>query len=109
MDAAGGFRFFSKLRDGSYLSAPGDTGVLTFASGVYRIRELDGTTTAFRADGKIDFVDEPHGTKVTADYDVDGRLVSLTHSTGPVLAIAYNVQGRIDSVTDPAGRAWLNV
>jgi RHS repeat-associated protein len=105
VDAAGTYRNFSILRDGNYLSAPGDTGVLTFADGVYHLGELDGTTTTFRTDGKIDFVQEPHGTRVTAGYDSDGRLDSLTHSTGPVLTIAYNAQGRISTVTDPTGRS----
>lgn len=104
VDAAGGNRFFSKLHDGTYLSSQGDTGALTFTGGVYRLRELDGTTTMFRADGKIDFVQEPHGTKVTAGYDAQGQLVSLSHSTGPSLTIAYNAQSRIATVTDPAGR-----
>jgi RHS repeat-associated protein len=104
IDAAGGHRFFSKLHDGTYLSAPGDNGVLTLTAGVYSLREIDGTISQFRADGRIDFVQEPHGTNVTAGYDAQGRLTSLTHSTGPALAITYNAHGRIATVTDPAGR-----
>ena len=104
IDTAGAHRFFSKLHDGSYLSFPGDTGVLTLVSGEYHLLEIDGTTTNFRTDGKLDSVEEPHGTSVTAGYNANGQLVSLTHSTGPALTIAYNAQGRIATVTDPAGR-----
>jgi RHS repeat-associated protein len=102
--SAGAFRFFYKQANGSYRGVSGDHGVLTLDNGAYRIRELDGTVTAFRTDGKVDSVEEPHGTRVAAGYDAAGRLISLTHSTGPAISIGYNAQGRINQVTDPAGR-----
>src|SRR5581483_10464191 len=66
----------------------------------------EGTLTAFRADGRIDYVQDTNGNRVTAVY-TGGRLTQLQHSAGPALAIHYNAAGLIDRVTDPAGRQVL--
>ncbi len=93
---------------GGYLPLPGDHGILTSqGGGVFLLTEIDGTARHFRADGKLDYVQDADGNRITAGYDASGRLVSLTHSAGMSLAIAYNAAGLIASVTDSANRATL--
>ncbi|MFO0818420.1 MAG: LamG-like jellyroll fold domain-containing protein [Pirellulales bacterium] len=100
-----GYRYFSRLADGSYLGAAAETAVLTVVAGRYQLRAADGTVTQFRADGRLDFVEDRNGNRVTAGFDGDGRLVTLSHNTAGVnLTLAYNAAGRIASLTESTGR-----
>ena len=67
----------------------------------FLLRETDGLVTAFRADGKVHYVEDINGNRITAGY-TGARISSLNHSSGQILQIAYNGAGRIGSVTDPA-------
>jgi YD repeat-containing protein len=58
----------------------------------------------FRADGKLDFIEDPNGNRITAGYDGVGILLTLTHSSGPTLTFSYNANGRLEEVNDDAGR-----
>ncbi len=98
-----GGRVFIRELDGSYKAATGDYGKLSVVDGTYRIRESDGTVTAFSSDGRVDFVGDPHGNRITAEY-AGSQLTGLVHSNGSRLTLAYNEQGRLREVVDPAGR-----
>jgi YD repeat-containing protein len=90
-----------------YLPAPGDHGVLTsFVGGRFKLTETDGTEYYFRADGKLDFVQDTNANRITCSY-TGSLLTGLTHSSGQSLTIAYNGAGRITSVTDSDGRQAL--
>jgi RHS repeat-associated protein len=99
----GGFRFFQRLPDGTYRTAPGDHGVLTLQGGAYQLREKDGTLFVFGTDGKLSFQQDPHGNRITLGY-TGSQLTSLSHSSGAHFLLHYNAQGRIDQLTDQAGR-----
>ncbi len=86
--------YFSEAGDYAKL-APGDGGTFT-------LREPNGFVTAFRADGKLDFVQDANSNRITAAYAAN-RLSSLTHSAGQSLAFAYNGAGLIASVTSSEG------
>ena len=101
--ASGGVRAFGKQADGSYQAGPGDYGVLTLTGGVYRLREKDGTTYSFRPNGKLDYVQDRIGNRITVGY-IGNQLTSLTASNGEQLVLAYNGQGRIRQVTDAFGQ-----
>jgi len=89
----------------AYFSLPNDHGTLSpLSAGGFILREADGTVSAFRPDGRPEYVQDPNGNRVTASYDGAGRLTALTHSAGQSLALAYNPAGLIESVTDSAGR-----
>jgi RHS repeat-associated protein len=90
----------------SYFTAlQGDTGILTsLGGGAYLLTEANGSQTAFRSDGKLNYVADTHGTRITAPYS-DNQLTQLTHAAGPYLQFTYNSSGRIASVTDSFGRA----
>ena len=98
--AARGFR----MVNGALHAAPGDYGVITRVGAVYTVREEDGTETTFRPDGRLDFVTDRNGNRVTYRYDAAGRLTRMDHSNGEFLALAYLPTGRLASVTDSAGR-----
>jgi RHS repeat-associated protein len=88
----------------SYLAQPGDSGTLTATGiGVFQLREADGTLYVFRADGKLDYIEDTNGNRITCGY-MAGQLTSLTHSSGQSLTIVYNAAGRISEVTDSDGR-----
>jgi RHS repeat-associated protein len=100
----GSQRVFQPDSRGGYFDLPGDLGVLTsLGSGVYTVQEPNGLVTRFRADGKVDYVQDLNGNRITAGYS-GGLLTTLTHSSGQSLSIAYNAAGRIITVTDQAGR-----
>jgi RHS repeat-associated protein len=103
IDEGGAMRAFTRLPDGTYQAARGDSGTLTLTDGTYRLREQDGTTTVFLPSGQWNYVADPDGNRITAGY-TGGLLTSLTHSDGDRLTLAYNAQGLISQVTDPGGR-----
>jgi YD repeat-containing protein len=85
----------------------GENDVLAFDGTRYVLTQSDGTVTAFRADGQLDHIQDPGGTRVTAGYDThtpNNRLVSLTHSDGESLNFTWNKTGEIASVTDSNGQ-----
>jgi len=104
LDGDGSDRRFQPGRQGGYVDQAGDHGTLTaFGDGTFTIRELNGIVTGFRADGRIGYVQDTDGNRITAGYTGD-LLTSLTHSSGQFLHIAHNSAGLIASVTDSDGR-----
>src|SRR5262249_26119337 len=89
---------------GRYFSQAGDRGTLTaLGGGAFVLRELDGLVTRFRSDGRVDYIEDPNGNRITATW-TGALLTRLTHSAGQFLQINYNNAGRIASLTDQAGR-----
>ncbi len=88
----------------TYTPQNGDHATLTaMAGGVFTLREADGQVSTFRADGKLDFVEDSNGNRITASY-AGNALTTLSHSSGQVLQINTSPEGRITSVTDSVGR-----
>jgi YD repeat-containing protein len=96
-------RLFVRQPNGTYAGALGDFGSLTLAAGVYRLRESDGSVTAFSLSGRLEYVEDRNGNRIAAGY-TGSQLTSLTHANGTGLTLAYNTQGRLSQVADPAGR-----
>ncbi|MCA9049036.1 MAG: VCBS repeat-containing protein [Planctomycetaceae bacterium] len=69
----------------------------------FRLIEADGSVTEFGPDGRLGYVADANGNRVTAGYTGE-RLTSLTHSAGLSLTIEYNAAGQIAAITDPWGR-----
>jgi RHS repeat-associated protein len=96
-------RFHADRRSAGYFTQPGDYGALTRnADGTFDLREKDGLLRHFRNDGRLDYVQDLNGNRITAAY-TSGRLTLLTHSAGQSLIIAYNAAGLIEAVTDSEG------
>jgi RHS repeat-associated protein len=96
-------RFFTKQADGGFEPSTGDFATLTSTANGFKLTETDQTVWQFRTDGKLDFVADPNGNRITLGYDANGRLITLTHSNGQQLLIDYNADGRIAHVTNPLG------
>lgn len=91
-------------RTGVYFSQAGDYGTLIRAgNGSFVLREQGGGQLGFRADGKLDYLADENGNRVTAEY-AGTQLTGVSHTAGQSLQIAYNAAGRISSVTDAVGR-----
>ncbi|TVQ96881.1 MAG: hypothetical protein EA399_14890, partial [Desulfovibrionales bacterium] len=88
---------------GRYLAQPGDEGDLRADGAGFRLTELDGTIQSFSAAGKLVFVQDLNGNRITCEYSGD-LLTALRHSSGSMLTIAYDGAGRIASVADHHGR-----
>ncbi|PSB67532.1 hypothetical protein C7B61_05680, partial [filamentous cyanobacterium CCP1] len=104
IENAGTQRFFQRQADGSFQSQSGDTAVLTLQGDIYQLREKNGTVIAFQTDGQLNFIQDPNGNRVTAEYSGD-QLIRLSSSNGDRLTFIYNAQGRIVQATDQAGRS----
>ena len=105
----GGFRSFQpdSRHSGGYFSQTADNGILTLdPGGDYLLREVNGYLTAYRPDGKLDYVQDTNGNRITAGYTA-ARLTSLTHSSGQSLTLSYNTAGLLASVTSSDGRQVL--
>ena len=103
---AGSARTFTYSTNGNYLSATGDSSNLnSLGGGVAELHDPNGIVTRFRVDGKIDYVQDPNGNRVTAGYGSAGRLDILSHTSGASIAITYNGAGLVQTVSDSAGRS----
>lgn len=104
IDYNGILRLFARQPSGSYQAQPGDTGILTPSGSGYQLRELDGTVTTFRGDGRIASVSDPNNNRITFVRDVtqNNRLVRLEFSTGDFITYTYNAFGRIATATNQA-------
>ncbi len=88
---------------GGYFSQAGDYATLTdLGGGAFSVQEQGGLLTVFHADGKLDYVEDTNGNRITAGYTGE-QLTSLTHSAGAMLLLEYDAQGMIANVTDPLG------
>jgi RHS repeat-associated protein len=92
-------KLFTKQSNGSYQGLSGDNATLTQESGIYRLREEDGSLIAFRLDGKFDYIEDTNQNRITASY-TDGKLTRLVHSDSNYLAFSYNAQGLVSQTTD---------
>ena len=97
------FRVFEKRSDGTYRSQDGDYGILKLQSGVYRLEEKGGLVQSFNSNGKLNFVEDTNGNRITLGY-TDSQLATLTHSNGDKLTLSYDSQGRINQLADQFGR-----
>ncbi len=88
---------------GKFLSSLGDTGELVqFLDDTYELTESNGQVARFRIDGKLDYLEDPLGNRITVGYSGE-QLTSLTHSNGASLTLAYS-NDRISSITGSDGQ-----
>ena len=96
-------RFFYPQAGGGYAGAPGDHATLTEQYGAFQLEETDGTITAFRTDGLLDYIQDANGNRISAVY-TGSLLTSLVDSNGDTMSFNYDAMGRITQMIDPEGR-----
>lgn len=90
--------------DNNYFPQAGDHATLaSLGGGAFSLTESGGLLRAFRSDGKLEYVEDLNGNRITASYN-GNQLAGLVHSSGQSLQFAYNGSGRIKTVTDSLGR-----
>ena len=88
---------------GKYFPQAGDHGTLTpLGGGAFSVREPSGLIRAFRSDGKLDYMEDLNGNRITCGYS-GNLLTSLTHASGQSLTLGYS-GGHIQTITDSVGR-----
>jgi RHS repeat-associated protein len=97
-------RTFTKGTDGTYQGITDDLGILTKVGEAYQIKEFDGTVQSFLTNGKLDFIQDTNGNKVTLGY-TNNRLTGLSYSNGDNVTFKYNAQGRVNEVIDIYGQS----
>jgi YD repeat-containing protein len=95
---------FYRLEETTFVSAPNNEAVLTRDGDELQLTANDGSLTRFGSDGKMLFMQDRQGNKLTAAYDAEGRLTSLTDDSGNATQYAYDAFGRLSTYTDPGGR-----
>jgi RHS repeat-associated protein len=111
LEPGGGRRIFKPDSRGdislarNYFAMDGDHGRLTWSwdTGAYSLRETNGLLRVFRSDGKLDYVEDTNGNRITPSYS-GNQLMGLIHSAGQTLQFTYDANGHIATVTDPNGR-----
>ncbi|MEG3916398.1 Calx-beta domain-containing protein [Microcoleus sp. w2-18bC1] len=94
-------RFFEKQTDGTLTEDGGAT--LTIANSEYRLTEANGIVSLFGSDGKLNYVEDTNGNRITLQYTND-LLAKLVHTNGDSLTLAYNDRKRISEITDSTGQ-----
>ena len=98
---AGSRRVFQPDTRGGYFAEAGDYATLVaLGGGAFSLREKGGLLYTFHADGKLSYVEDTNGNRITAVYSA-GLLQTLTHSSGQSLDITHNPSGLIETITDP--------
>jgi YD repeat-containing protein len=103
---------------GGYFSPKGDYSKLSKADGLFTLKYSDGTIDKFRADGKLDYIEDLNGNRITAE-STGNLLTRLSHNAGQFLQqwhpyrndyrshrntlFSYNAE-QLASVTDIFGR-----
>jgi RHS repeat-associated protein len=100
-----GVHIFQPDLRGGYISQPGDYGNLTrSADGRYRLLDPDGITSVFFSDGRLEWVGEANGHRITLEY-AGTQLARLRHSGGSAFEFSYSPAGRLQRLTDERGDA----
>jgi RHS repeat-associated protein len=94
-------RIFEQQNDGTYTGNGGAT--ITITNGEYRLKEANGLISLFGSDGKLNYLEDTNGNRITLQY-TNNLLTKLVHTNGDSLTLTYNAQGRISQITDSTGQ-----
>ena len=70
----------------------------------YTLTTKDQYTYGFNANGRLVWMEDRNGNRVTIEVDTGGKVKKITDTVGRDYTVAYNSNGLIDTVTDPTGR-----
>ena len=101
----GGLRIYQPDRrfGRPYFTKKGDHAVFQEVTGGYSHMETNGLLRVFAEDGKLDYIEDTNGNRLTCTYNGD-LLIRIEYSNGRYLDLTYNVNSLLDTVSDPDGR-----
>ncbi len=99
---AGTYRPFIKTAANTFLGISGDSGILVFADGQFRLREADQSNTIFRSDGKLDYAEDRNGNRLTPIY-AGNRITGFQDPKGNKTLYILNAAGKVTQATSPVG------
>ncbi len=86
-----------------YFSMEGDYAVFAAITGGYSHTEANGLLRVFTAAGKLSYVQDTNGNRLTCTYSGD-YLTRIEHTSGKSLDFGYHLNGLLEAVIDPVGR-----
>lgn len=98
-------RFSKDSRKAAYFSDAGVTNELVLVGAVYELRSPNGNITRFRADGRVDYMEDSNGNRVTASWNGSGQLTALAHNSGASISLSYGGNGTVSQVVESTGRS----
>ena len=110
IDGTGRSVYFQSSTTGVYPGAFQERTRLQLEGTVYIWYLLDGGKQGFSTEGKLLWLDDPAGNRLTMGYNAsNGRLKTVTDTaTGRVLTLNYNAQGLLANVKGPVTAAVAN-
>ena len=95
---------FTPDDSGEFIAPSGSQEILTRqGDDSFILQKETGERLRFLPGGRLDFVEDHNGNRITASYDASNRMVHLEHSSGQALDITYNAAGLITQVADSLG------
>jgi RHS repeat-associated protein len=114
ISSGGDYGYFVAQPNGSYLDTSGEYGTLSNSGGVFTFTDTDGRQSVYLANGKLNYVQDTNGNRITLDYNSSNKPTTLTFSnpsnpSEPTeqLALTYNSQGFVSQIADGTGNTWL--
>jgi YD repeat-containing protein len=95
---------FELQADGTYKLKGNGSVTLTKVSNQFQLQLKNGTVMFFRPDGKVDYVQDANGYRISASYHSSGLLLGLSTTSGENFIYSYNTQGRVERITDQTGQ-----
>lgn len=98
---------YARNADGSYAAPPSlNNTLIENANGTFSLREKNGTTKSFNANGKLIQITDRNGNSLTIAYDATGFMTTLTDASGRTVTFTKGADGRVAGITDPANRQF---
>ncbi len=102
LDQTGRGRYFRESTPGVYQGAFHERTRVQSESGLYVWYLLDGSRYGFSSSGRLLWMDDPVGNRLSLGYDAGDRLATVTDgATGRVLIFGYTAAGLLEKITGP--------
>ena len=106
VDQTGGAHFFQEETAGVFAGTLKELSQVKTEAGDYVWYRLDGSRYGFSAPGRLLWIDDEKGNRLTLAYDGQDRLETVTDTvSGRTLTFYYNGEGLLDHITGPVSDA----
>ena len=74
----------------------------------FTVTDKDGTVETFNINGRLAYIDDANGNRITFTYDGSepNKLLYITDASGRTTSFTYDNCRRIHTITDGAGRIY---